>query len=290
MRWRFDFSRPRSRYGIPRAIRLRSNLGSRSCASLSIPATGGFFAAFWPFRKPGHFHVIRFEDGQSDQLNRYVPHRHDCFEIIWRRSARGQVRSDLRSYRVADHTLFFTSPGQIHAWEIAHNAEGKIASCSEEFFSANSAHPGLFGKMPFLSVAITRVLFRLETLQRGPRFNQRRIDRKMPVGHPCAMLRERHHLRSEPVRHLVRRQPFLVLRERRVIEARLVGVQVQKPAEEQIVWQAVRGTAAPNKSRRAPSIPSPGATAPAGSTATRSPRKSRQSGRLSAPALRSAGA
>lgn len=111
-------------------------------------------------RKAGHFHVIRFKDGQSDQLNRYVPHRHDFFEIIWLRSAKGQVRSDLRSYRVDDHTLFFTSPGQIHAWEIADNAEGEIASFSEEFFSVNSEHPGLLGKMPFLhSGALDPILY-----------------------------------------------------------------------------------------------------------------------------------
>lgn len=101
-------------------------------------------------RKPGHFHVIRFEDGQRDRLNRFVPHRHDFFEIIWLRSGQGQVRSDLRNYPVSAGTLFFTSPGQVHAWELAGEARGEIASFSEEFFAVTNEHPGLLGKMPFL--------------------------------------------------------------------------------------------------------------------------------------------
>jgi AraC-like DNA-binding protein len=101
-------------------------------------------------RKPGQFHVIPFEDGQNPQLNRFVPHRHDFFEIIWLRTGNGQVRSDLRSYPVTPRTLFFTSPGQIHAWELKGEARGKIASFSEEFFAVSSENPGLLGKMPFL--------------------------------------------------------------------------------------------------------------------------------------------
>lgn len=101
-------------------------------------------------RKPGHFHVIRFEDGQRERINRFVPHRHDFFEIIWLRSGQGQVRSDLRTYPVSSGTLFFTSPGQVHAWELAGEARGEIASFSEEFFAVTTDHPGLLGKMPFL--------------------------------------------------------------------------------------------------------------------------------------------
>lgn len=101
-------------------------------------------------RHAGQFHLIRFEDGHSDRLNRFVPHRHDFFEIIWLRSAEGQVRSDLRSYPVRPRTLFFTSPGQIHSWELTGEARGEIASFREEFFAVTSDHPGLLAKMPFL--------------------------------------------------------------------------------------------------------------------------------------------
>lgn len=101
-------------------------------------------------RKPGHFHVIHFEDGQNERHNRFVPHRHDFFEIIWLRSGHGHVRSDLRSYPVSPRTLFFTSPGQIHSWDLAGEARGEIASFTEECFAVTSDHPGLLAKMPFL--------------------------------------------------------------------------------------------------------------------------------------------
>mgnify|MGYP000137020262 CR=1 FL=1 len=101
-------------------------------------------------RKPGHFHVIRFEDGHSERLNRFVPHRHDFFEIIWLRTGSGQVRSDLQNFAVCPRTLFFTSPGQVHAWELAGQCAGEIASFTEEFFAVSSDHPGLLAKLPFL--------------------------------------------------------------------------------------------------------------------------------------------
>jgi len=101
-------------------------------------------------RKPGLFHVIPFEDAHSDRLNRSVPHRHDFFEIIWLRTGSGQVRSDLQNYAVTSGTLFFTSPGQVHAWQLKGNSTGEIASFTEELFAVSSDHPGLLGKLPFL--------------------------------------------------------------------------------------------------------------------------------------------
>ncbi len=101
-------------------------------------------------RKPGYFHLIHFEEGQTDRLNRFVPHRHDFFEVIWLRSGGGHVRSDLRSLPVRPRTLFFTSPGQVHAWELTGPAHGEIASFTSEFFAISSENPGLLGKMPFL--------------------------------------------------------------------------------------------------------------------------------------------
>ena len=114
-------------------------------------------------RKPGQFHVIRFEQGQSERLNRFVPHRHDFFEVIWLRSGEGQVKCDLRSYPVVPRTLFFTSPGQVHAWDFTREARGEIASFSEEFFAVNSDHPGLLGKMPFLYTGAIDPILHLDT-------------------------------------------------------------------------------------------------------------------------------
>jgi AraC-like DNA-binding protein/mannose-6-phosphate isomerase-like protein (cupin superfamily) len=113
-------------------------------------------------RQAGNFHLIKFEDGQTDRINRFVPHRHDFFEIIWLRSGRGHVRSDLRSYPVGPNTLVFTSPGQVHSWELQGAARGEIASFTAEFFSVNSDHPGMLAKMPFLYSGSVDPILRLE--------------------------------------------------------------------------------------------------------------------------------
>lgn len=116
-------------------------------------------------RKPGQFHVFRFGDRPGGELSRLIPlpHRHDFFEIIWLRSGRGQVHSDLRSYPVAPRTLFFTSPGQVHSWALAGEARGEIASFSEEFFAVTSDNPGLLGKMPFLYAGTVDPILRLDS-------------------------------------------------------------------------------------------------------------------------------
>lgn len=122
-------------------------------------------------RKAGHFHVIHFEDGHSERVNRFVPHRHDFFEIIWLRSGRGHVRSDLRSFPVGPRTLFFTSPGQIHSWDLDGPATGEIASFTEEFFSVTTDNPGLLSKMPFLYAGAHDPILQLSAAE-GTRIDQ----------------------------------------------------------------------------------------------------------------------
>jgi AraC-like DNA-binding protein len=102
-------------------------------------------------RKPGQYHIIDFGGRHSDKLDRLMPepHRHDFFEIIWVRQGAGQVWSDFRTYPVQPCTLFFSSPGQIHAWKLAGRTRGHIASFREEFLAVSSEDPGLLGRMPF---------------------------------------------------------------------------------------------------------------------------------------------
>ena len=101
-------------------------------------------------RKPGHYHVIHF-GRTTNKLDRLMPepHRHDFFEIIWVRHGAGEVWSDFRTYPVRPCTLFFSAPGQVHAWKLAGPARGHIASFREEFLGVTGEDPALLGKMPF---------------------------------------------------------------------------------------------------------------------------------------------
>ena len=121
-------------------------------------------------RKPGAFHVIRFGDQQVDKLDRLIPepHRHDFFEIIWVRQGQGQVQSDFRTYPVRPRTLFFSAPGQIHAWKPAGPARGHIASFSAEFFAVTHENPGLLGRMPFFYQGTVDPVLHLDPAEARP--------------------------------------------------------------------------------------------------------------------------
>ena len=112
-------------------------------------------------RKPGHFHLLSFEEGQNERINRFVPHCHDFFEMIWLPIGRGQVQSDLRSFPVEPRTLFFAAPGQVHSWQLTEPAEGEIVSFTHDFFMVNSENPGLFGRLPFLHANVTNPILQL---------------------------------------------------------------------------------------------------------------------------------
>lgn len=100
-------------------------------------------------RKPGHFQLLTYEEGQSDRVHYFVPHRHDFFEIIWLPDSQGSVQIDLRTYPVVPRTLFVTAPGQVHSWQFTTAPKGEIISFTQDFFLTSSDHPGLLGRMPF---------------------------------------------------------------------------------------------------------------------------------------------
>jgi len=115
-------------------------------------------------RKPGHYHVISF-GRTTHKLDRLMPepHRHDFFEIIWVRHGSGEVWSDFRTYPVRPCTLFFSAPGQIHAWKLAGPARGHIASFREEFLGVTGEDPALLGKLPFFYGEAQAPLLHLDT-------------------------------------------------------------------------------------------------------------------------------
>jgi AraC-like DNA-binding protein len=116
-------------------------------------------------RKPGHFHLLRFEEGQSGRIDRFVPHCHDFFEMIWLPAGRGQVRSDLQSFPLEPRTVFFAAPGQVHAWQFTAPPEGEIVSFTHDFFMVNSENPGFFGRLPFLRAGATEPILRLDAAE-----------------------------------------------------------------------------------------------------------------------------
>src|SRR6266568_9231683 len=79
------------------------------------------------------------------------------------------------------------------------------------------------------------LILALEALQRGPGFDQRPINGKVLVREQSERLRLRDSLPEELASNLSLQQALAVSTEARMIEARLVQLHVQKPAEQQIV-------------------------------------------------------
>ncbi|MBC7366592.1 MAG: AraC family ligand binding domain-containing protein [Undibacterium sp.] len=149
-------------------------------------------------RKPGHFHLLSFEEGQNGRINRFVPHCHDFFEIVWLPAGRGQVRCDLHTFTVKPRTLFFAAPGQVHAWQFTAPPEGEIVSFTHDFFMVNSENPGFFGRLPFLRVGARR--------NSRPRSGQRKIVCPQPRGlqlQRAGLARERAQNRHDQSHHLI---------------------------------------------------------------------------------------
>src|SRR6201981_3037725 len=75
----------------------------------------------------------------------------------------------------------------------------------------------------------------LEALKRSPGLDQRTVDREVVVREQSPRLRLRHYLPEEVSGDLVFQQTVAVGRKARMVKARLVPLQIQKPAEQQIV-------------------------------------------------------
>lgn len=76
--------------------------------------------------EPRHFHLGRIDDPPAEGFDRAKPHRHDFFQVFWIRSGQGTVQSDLKRFPILPHTMFFVSPGQVHAWDLGADATGEF--------------------------------------------------------------------------------------------------------------------------------------------------------------------
>lgn len=73
------------------------------------------------------------ENNQSDGLI-VKPHRHDYYHIMYIKNGIGEHVIDFKTYAIKPHSMFFISPGQVHALQIDSNAEGYVISFNSEFY------------------------------------------------------------------------------------------------------------------------------------------------------------
>lgn len=79
------------------------------------------------------FLVDRFED-MVEPENVAFPHKHNFYEILWITNGKSKQSIDFKNYTIADNTLFFISPEQMHLFEEWENVEGYVILFTEQFF------------------------------------------------------------------------------------------------------------------------------------------------------------
>lgn len=75
-----------------------------------------------------------------------VSHTHDYYQIIWFQSGHGIHMVDFKSYPVGDNTIFFMSPGQVHAFDGNHDYRGVVIQFNASFMADEGSNENVFLK------------------------------------------------------------------------------------------------------------------------------------------------
>ncbi|MGV3588449.1 MAG: helix-turn-helix domain-containing protein [Adhaeribacter sp.] len=103
---------------------------------------------------PG-FYLNRFEAHLKQHAFIQKPHKHNFYIILLITQGTGTHTIDFKTYPVNPHTLFFLSPGQVHAWQLAADTAGHILFFNPEFYRL--AQPlGKIYRFPFFNTLLPK--------------------------------------------------------------------------------------------------------------------------------------
>ena len=99
------------------------------------------------------FVAVPYNESRAWNPTLLTPHYHDFFQVSLILGD-ALLMHDFREQQVSGHTLFFLSPGQVHAAISGRKTDGTILSFTREFFDAGAAaSPGLLLDLPFFYAA-----------------------------------------------------------------------------------------------------------------------------------------
>ncbi|MDQ3290569.1 MAG: AraC family transcriptional regulator [Bacteroidota bacterium] len=110
------------------------------------------------------FYLNRFEKHLREHAFIQTPHKHDFFIILLITQGTGTHTIDFKTYPVAPQTVFFLSPGQVHAWQLSDDSAGYILFFNLDFFRAQSDQQELY-RFPFYNVLLNKPLLLLSYQQ-----------------------------------------------------------------------------------------------------------------------------
>ncbi|GJG92813.1 helix-turn-helix domain-containing protein [Cupriavidus pauculus] len=94
-----------------------------------------------------YFDLVRLQD--RDDIPRGFLHRHNYYHLLWMTRASGTHMLDFAHFDVRDHSVFFLSPGQVHAWTSSVKPYGYVLNFSIDFFARMFPRADDVAKFPF---------------------------------------------------------------------------------------------------------------------------------------------
>lgn len=91
-------------------------------------------------------------DERSD-IPRPFLHRHSYYHMLWMTNARGQHTLDFETFEIKPNSVFFISPGQVHAWSSSVKPTGYVINFSAEFFLQMYPRMDELAEFPFFHIA-----------------------------------------------------------------------------------------------------------------------------------------
>lgn len=98
-----------------------------------------------------YFDLVRLED--CEDIPRGFLHRHNYYHMLWMTRASGTHMLDFAPLEVRDHSVFFLSPGQVHAWTSSVKPHGYALNFSTAFFAQMFPRADDVAKFPFYQPA-----------------------------------------------------------------------------------------------------------------------------------------
>ncbi len=98
------------------------------------------------------FDLVKLE-GRPD-IPRGFPHRHGYYHLLWMSEAAGTHLLDFETFDVKANTVFFVSPGQLHAWRSTVAPKGYVVNFSTEFFVQTFPRADDIAQYPFFHLAV----------------------------------------------------------------------------------------------------------------------------------------
>ena len=124
---------------------------------MSLPASSHFpvfnTSAFAVEGREFTVDLVRLED--RPDIPRSFPHRHDYYHLLWMSEASGTHLLDFERHEARANTVFFVSPGQLHAWESTIRPRGFVINFSADFLVQLFPRADGIAQVPFFHTAST---------------------------------------------------------------------------------------------------------------------------------------